>query len=87
MSSRYWFKQRKGISEFGRPANWKGWVALAVFIFVFAVVVQLIARWFTIGMVPAAQGVWLFALLFIVIGAFLSLSNRMSPPSENIKED
>ena len=82
METKYWFKKRKGVTDFGRPANWKGWATLFVFIFLFAFVVQMIARWFTLGMAPMGQGVWLGAMLFILIGVFLRLCNQFSPPSD-----
>ncbi|MFC6200027.1 hypothetical protein [Ponticaulis profundi] len=81
MATRYWFKRKTSALDFGRPANWKGWVALLIFIFLFALIVQMIGAWIFSGFSPLASGVWLFALLFILIGAFLKLNNHFSPPT------
>ena len=82
MSARYWFRKRTSLLDFGRPAKWQGWAALLVFIFLFALLMQMIGGWAFGGMQPLAQGVWLLAFLFILIGGFLSLCNRFSPPVE-----
>lgn len=80
--NKYWFKKRTSALDFGRPAKWQGWVALAVFVFVFALLVQMIVAWFAGGLSPAVQGVWLFGFLFIVIGGFLRICNMFSPPQD-----
>ena len=80
--SQFWFKKRTSVTDFGRPANWKGWTALLVFIFLFALLMQLIGAWAFAGFSPAAQGIWLIALVFILFGAFLKICNQFSPPAD-----
>lgn len=82
MSSGHWFKKRTSALDFGRPANWKGWAVLVVFVFFFALLMQFIGTWAFAGFFPLVKGVWLIAFLFMLIGGFLSLCNRFSPPVE-----
>lgn len=83
MTKGFWFKPRKSMLDFGRPANWKGWASLLVFIFLFALVSQAIGAWAFSGFTPLTAGVWLFALMFLLIGIFLKVCNANTPPSEN----
>ena len=80
--SEYWFKKRKSVFDYGRPANIKGRLALAAFIFFFALVTFSLGSWFVDGMTPPLKGVWLFAFLFIVLGGFLRVCNTFSPPTD-----
>lgn len=82
ITTRYWFKPRKSLADFGRPANWKGWAALLVFVFLFALLAQMIGAWLFSGLSPIGAGVWLFALMFILIGAFLKICNMFSPGND-----
>ena len=43
--SQFWFKKRTSVTDFGRPANWKGWAAVILFIFIFALIMQMIGAW------------------------------------------
>lgn len=79
MSSKYWFKARRSKFDLGRPANWKGWVVLISFVFLFVILIQLVATWVMAGFYPAASGMWLFALLFVLIGIFIRICNQFSP--------
>jgi hypothetical protein len=81
-----WFKPRRSVFDYGRPANWKGWAALLVFVFLFACLVQMIGIWGLRGFAPLTFGVWLLASLFVLLAVFLKLCNRFTPPSENISE-
>lgn len=80
MSTQYWFKKRKGVTDFGRPANWKGWVALLITVFFVAIIAQLVGQWASTGFNPPAKGVWLLAFGFIILGGFIKLCNMKSPP-------
>ena len=79
--SQFWFKKRTSVTDFGRPANWKGWAAVILFIFIFALIMQMIGAWAFGGFAPAVTGVWLFAMLFVLFGAFLKICNQFSPPA------
>ncbi|MAI89537.1 hypothetical protein [Ponticaulis sp.] len=81
MSDQFWFKKRLSRFDYGRPANWKGWASLVVFVFLVAMLMQIIGAWAFGGFAPLATGVWGLALLFIVIGLFLKICNRFSPPT------
>jgi hypothetical protein len=82
MNKQFWFKPRKSIADIGRPANWKGWATLLVFVFIVALFSQMIGAWIFAGFKPLGMGVWLFAFLFIVIGVFLKICNRFTPGGE-----
>lgn len=79
MSSKHWFKARRSKFDYGRPANWKGWIALISFVFLFVILIQLLASWAMAGFYPVASGLWLFALLLVLIGIFIRLCNQFSP--------
>tara|TARA_B100000678_G_scaffold116618_1_gene97777 strand:+ start:2076 stop:2333 length:258 start_codon:yes stop_codon:yes gene_type:complete len=80
MSQTYWFKKRTSALDFGRPASWQGWVALLIAVFLVAILAQMLGKWAIAGFQPLAMGIWVFALAFVVLGAFIKLCNMKSPP-------
>lgn len=86
MSEAFWFKPRRSQFDYGRPANWKGWIALLTFVFLFACLVQMFGMWAIGGFAPLVTGVWLLALIFVLIAIFLKVCGKFTPPSENITE-
>lgn len=80
--TQYWFKKRKDITEIGRPASWQGWVTLLVTMFFVAIIAQFVSVWIMNGFKPLATGVWVFAMLFVLLGAFFKICNLKTPPSD-----
>lgn len=82
MSSQYWFKKRKTLSEIGRPASWQGWVVVLVAVFFVAILAQMISVWIVNGFQPLATGVWSLAMFFVLLGAFFKICNMKTPPPD-----
>ncbi len=82
--SDHWFKPRKTLMDLGRPANWKGWAVVVVFAFLLIFLAQSIGAWIFNGFAPLVNGVWLFAMLFVLFGAFLRICNQFTPQGDDV---
>lgn len=83
MTENHWFKKRTSTLDIGRPANWKGWVALILFVFLFALLAQMIGVWAFAGLKPLVAGVWLIALMLVLVGVFVKICNHFSPAGDD----
>lgn len=81
MAKQPWFhksENAKGFAFIAKPVRWQGWAVQFAMVFLFAMLMQGLARWGMTGFAPLAAGVWLLAGVFIVLWAYFALVNRFS---------
>lgn len=74
--SDYWFKP-KPVGYGARPSNWKGWMAVAGFIFVQVALASLFMRGGAQGMASGAFMLW-FAAFLLTTWAFIRFCKSKS---------